>query len=286
MKRRHVNNTTNLCVYLSAVVLFFCSLAHAEGSKGYPLPLFRLDAEAPAPVPPAGPPVRLLVDGDFPPYSFTASSGAPAGLAVELALAACAELGVRCDVIARPFDQVFPALLSGEGDVIVTGPRLDEAALRQALMTRPYFRSLGRFAVQSGDALAVGDARSLSGKRIGVVKDTVHARWLETYYGNSEIVAFADESMAGEALRTGNIDTMFGDNVRLIYWVAGDVSRGCCRLLGGAYSDFDHFSRNLVFLTRLDRPDLRAAFDYGLDRSQKNGTTERIFNAYLPLSPW
>ena len=79
---------------------------------------------------------------------------------------------------------------------------------------------------------------------------------------------------------------IFGDNLRMIYWTAGESARGCCRLLGGAYTDFDHFSRNLAFLVRKDRPELRAAFDYGLDMAQKNGTTAKIFNAYVPLSPW
>ena len=63
-------------------------------------------------------------------------------------------------------------------------------------------------------------------------------------------------------------------------------SGGCCRLLGGAYSDFSEFSRNIAFLVRGERPDLRDAFDYGLDMAQKSGTTQKIFNAYVPLNPW
>ena len=178
------------------------------------------------------------------------------------------------------------ALERGEGDVIVSGPRLDEATLADANMTRPWFRLMGRFVVQSGNPLTDASPDSLSGKRIGVVKETTHAKWIETYYEDAEIVPFDDEASAGEALRTGNVDLIFGDNLRMIYWTAGESARGCCRLLGGAYTDFDHFSRNLAFLVRKDRPELRAAFDYGLDMAQKNGTTAKIFNAYVPLSPW
>lgn len=230
--------------------------------------------------------IRLLADGDFPPFSFASQTGGPSGLAVELALAACAEIKVRCEVSLLPFKELLPALIHGQGDAIISGPRIDEALLAAVQMTRPWFRTMARFAVQSGNPVKQPDIGSLKAKRVGVVKDTVHARWLETYYPKSEILAFDDEAKAGEALRTGNIDVLFGDNLRLIYWVAGPGSRGCCRLLGGAYSDFEAFSRNMAFLVDKSRPDLRTAFDYGLDMAQANGTTEKIFNAYVPLSPW
>ncbi|MCB1378608.1 MAG: transporter substrate-binding domain-containing protein [Alphaproteobacteria bacterium] len=231
-------------------------------------------------------PIRLLADADFPPFSFASQSGGPAGLAVELALASCAEARLRCEVTLMPGDTLLKALAAGEADAVISGPRIDEATLNVAAMTRPYFRTMGRFTVLSGNPLAGGDAASLYGKRIGVVKDTVHARWLETFYGNSDIVTFPGEADARTALRTGNVDAVFGDNLRTIYWVAGADSQGCCRLLGGAYSDFDHFSRNFAFLVRADRDDLRAALDYGLDMTEAKGLTSKIFNAYVPLSPW
>lgn len=282
----HVINTTNLWLFLVYLTLFLSVEAKAQAPDGYAFPEFRTVSASTPPELDPNVRVELLADADFPPYSFVAASGAPAGLTVELALAACREAKTRCHVTVRPFDELLPALGRGEAQVIITGPLLDEKVLQQASMTWPYFRILGRFTVLTGNPAKAGDAVTLAGKRIGVVKDTVHARWVETYYGNSNIISFDDELKAGEALRTGNVDAVFGDNLRLIYWVSGQASRGCCRLLGGAYSDFDHFSRNLAFLVRPDRPDLRAAFDYGLDMAQKNGTTAKIFNAYVPLSPW
>ncbi len=230
--------------------------------------------------------VRLLTDGDFPPFSFTTGNGTAAGIAVDLALAACAEIKLRCEVVMRPYGELADALARREGDVIVAGPRPDARLLAQALATRPWFRSLGRFAVPAASALTAGDVRSLGGKRVGMVKGTTHAAWLETYYSRSTLMAFASEAEAQEALRTGTVDAVFGDGLRLIYWIAGSAARGCCKLLPGAYVDRDYFSRSMVFLVRPDRDDLRAALDYGLDRLQGNGTTEKIFNSYVPLDPW
>lgn len=284
MNRRNVILASTLWLYCIA----FSALTVAETVAGYRLPGFRAVEAVSGQIPPVtgDGPVRLLADADFPPYSFASQTGGPSGLTVELALAACAEIKLRCEVSLRPFGELLAALERGEGDVIVSGPRIDEATLDSALMTRPWFRTMARFAAPAGTPLKQSDAVSLQGKRIGVTKDTVHARWLATYYRQSEVVAFESEAKAGEALRTGAVDVLFGDNLRLIYWVAGPVSRDCCRLLGGAYSDFDAFSRNISFLVNAGRPDLRAAFDYGLDMAQTSGATEKIINAYVPLSPW
>ena len=37
---------------------------------------------------------------------------------------------------------------------------------------------------------------------------------------------------------------------------------------------------------RRDRPELRAAFDYGLDQAQETGATAKIIRTYVPLPPW
>jgi polar amino acid transport system substrate-binding protein len=291
MKQSYFHRATTFWLCLAAVIIILVAStsapAQSQDAAAYKLPLFRhVETGTKAPQVAGNETMRLLADGDFPPFSFATGNGGAAGLAVELALAACAEIKLRCEVVLRSYGELAEALASGQGDVIVAGPRPDAKLLLRALATRPWFRSLGRFAVPAGSALAAGDVRSLGGKRIGMVKGTTHAAWLEKYYSRSTLMAFASEAEAQEALRTGNVDALFGDGLRLIYWIAGSASRGCCKLLPGAYMDRDYFSRGLVFMVRQDRDDLRAALDHGLDRLQGNGMTEKIFNSYVPLNPW
>ena len=252
----------------------------------YEPPLFRTVEEMPRPAIPENLPVKLIADADFAPYSFLSSTGSPAGLAVEIAIAACERALLRCTLEARPYGEILAALASGQADIAVTGPRLDPATLKAAQMTRPYFRIMARFAVAADSPLKAADAEALSGSTIGVAKDTVNARWLEAYYGGSYIQPVDTLAKAGDALKAGEVDAIFGDNLQTIYWVAGEVASQCCRLLGGAYSDFDFFSRNLAFLVRPGRPELRAAFDYGLDQAQTSGATAKIIRTYVPLPTW
>ena len=252
----------------------------------YQPPLFRSAEEQARPNLPDNLSVKLIADEDFAPYSFRSRTGSPAGISVEIAIAACEQARLACTVEVRPFAEILPALARGEADVAVTGPRLDEKTLEAARMTRPYFRIMGRFAVANASTLDAGSAASLAGRRVGVVKDTVHARWLSAYYASARITTFDDLAKAGAALKAGEIDALFGDNLQIIYWVAGEAAANCCRLLGGAYSDFDFFSRNLAFLIRRDRPELAQALDYGLDKAQATGATAKILRTYVPLDPW
>jgi len=261
--------------------------ALAQEKPGYRLPQFRqVQADVQMPAFPENTTLKLLTDADFPPYSFQARSGLPAGIAVEVAASACVEMKVTCEFILKPLPELLPALAAGEGDAVLMGPSLAEAATGGALVTRPWFRSLARFAVKSGSPIKEASATELAGKRIACLKNSAQETFLQTYFGQSELVCFDSEAEAMDALKGDKADLLFGDALRLIYWVNGTGSQGCCRLLPGAYSDLESFSRNLAFVVRNDRDDVRQAFDIALDRMQGNGATEKIFNAYVPLSPW
>jgi polar amino acid transport system substrate-binding protein len=286
MKRRRVNSATVCGLFLLLVVQPERVNSQESVPPAYEPPLFRAVEEQSRPDIPENLPVKLIADADFAPYSFLSSTGSPAGLSVELAVAACERARLRCTIEARPYGEILNTLQSGEADVAVTGPRLDPATLTAAQMTRPYFRVMARFAVPAASELQSADAEALSGSRIGVVKDTVHARWLEAYYGGSYIQPFDSLAAAGAALKAGEVEAIFGDNLQIIYWVSGEAAATCCKLLGGAYSDFDYFSRNLAFLVSPAKPELRAAFDYGLDQAQSSGATAKIIRTYVPLPPW
>jgi len=283
--RRYVKFSTSFRVFF-ATLLISQVVEAQEKQPAYQPPLFRSTEEQARPALPEQLAVKLIADEDFAPYSFRSRTGSPAGISVEIAIAACEQARLACTVEVRPFAEIMPALERGEVDVAVTGPRLDAGTLAASRMTRPYFRIMGRFAVPNTSTLDTASVSNLAGRRIGVVKDTVHARWLTAYYASTRITPFDDLAAAGTALKAGEIDALFGDNLQVIYWVAGEAASGCCRLLGGAYSDFDYFSRNLAFLARRDKPELAQALDYGLDKAQAAGSTAKILRTYLPLDPW
>lgn len=262
------------------------AVAQEGGNEGV-FPYFRhIDRGLTGPPPVTRPTVRLLADQDYPPFSFVDSAGKMTGISVDLALAACTRQRLTCEVEAKPFASLMPSLLAREGDAIITGLRLDAVMLERAAMTRPYFRSGGRFAVKKGSPLERPDVPTLAGRRVGVVSGSRHEAFLNAYFSRSAVQGFVSEAEMLAALKDGKIDAAFGDSLHLAYWFNGEASGGCCQALGATFMDPETISASLSFLTRNDDEALRLNFDYALDRLQETGETGAIFGRYLPSAIW
>jgi polar amino acid transport system substrate-binding protein len=270
--------------WVYSLMLVLAAVVHGEDAT---VPLFRnADKSQIIDAAPPKPSLRLLADADFPPFSYGTASGGAAGLSVDLGLFACGELKITCSVIMKPFHQLLPSLLRNEGDVIISGMKIDDKLMANATMTRPYFWSFGRFAVKRGSKLKASDAASLDGQTIGYVEGSAHGAWLEKYYSGATLTPFANEKEMHAALKTGKVEAIFTDNLRLVYWIDGSSANGCCATLGAPYVDRAFFSRNVAFILRRDDEATRKALDAALDRLQEKMTASEVIARYLPPGFW
>jgi polar amino acid transport system substrate-binding protein len=275
-----------LTVAVALLVVWPAELS-AQESKPQAFPGFRHVDQANAAIETSsGETLVLLADQDFAPWSFRDAEGRLQGLAVDIAQLACEEAGIKCDIKPAAYANLLQSLESGAAQGIVSGPKLDENLAAKFSLTRPYFQTLGRFAVRAGSPLSTPDVRSLAGRRIGFRGNSAHARFLETYYARSALVPFDTQALLLEGLRTGQVDVVFGDAVQLAFWLQGSASRGCCNFLGKAFVDRASFTRSLSFILRRDAADARVKLDAGLDRLELSGKTADVFSKYLPASLW
>jgi polar amino acid transport system substrate-binding protein len=230
--------------------------------------------------------VKLLTDNDFAPFSYVDGQGKLVGLSVEMARQACVLEHITCELVALPFVELVPKLLSGEGDAIISGLRTTPTLLEKITVTRPYYFSSARFIARLGTPFELPDVRTLAGRRIGYVKGTSHQAFLEKYYERSALTPFTSEAEMFEALRTGNLDAAFADTLHADYWMKGTNSRNCCANLGQAFYDRSSFSKGLTFQIRQDHESLRAHFDFALDQIEETGEAAKIMARYLPASPF
>lgn len=273
---------TSWRVYCCAEILVAVALLSAAFAQDN-IPQFRhVDAGAMVPVDTVNGEIKLLTDDDFAPFSFKNADGSVTGLAVEMAQASCAELRLKCVILAKPFSELLPALNSNEGDAIISGLRTTKEVMQQATMTRPYFFSRGQFIARLGTPFESPDIRTLAGRRLGFVKGTSHQAFLEKYYDRAALTPFDSEAALFENLRTGGLDVAFADSLHGQFWLKGSNARGCCATLGAGFIDRETFSRGLTFVMRRDHEVLRQNFDYALDRLQTNGTSTKIFAHYFP----
>lgn len=288
---RRASPVTSLAALLLVAALFYparaARAAAHDGPSAYRVPLFRhiVPGEQAPDVKKLGA-VRFLTESDFPPFSYLDASGRLAGFTVELTDAVCRELRLTCEFAVKPWSEIAPAMAHGEGDAVIAGMRITPDNAKRFDFTRPVYRPVARFAVRSQFKVKPPYVRTLAGKRIGVLAGSAHEAWLKQNFAHSNIRPFKTQTEAMEALRTGAIDAMFDDAVRLMFWLAGSEAHDCCRLAKGAFVDVASFSPPMTIAVARGNRRLLAALDYGLDRLQENGSYAAIFRRYFPVSPW
>jgi polar amino acid transport system substrate-binding protein len=229
--------------------------------------------------------VRFVADDSFPPFSYRDGDGALTGLNVSVADAICRELKLKCEFLVKPWDEAVESVAKGEADAVLSGLKMTPATLERFDFTAPYMRNVGRFAVRNQNQIASPDVKGLAGKRIGVIAGSAHEAWIKAHFPRSLVKPYRAEPEAGEALRTGAVDALFGDAYRLIFWVHGQSSRQCCRLLPGAFVEPGYFSAGISIAVRRGNRRLLDALDYGLDRLQTSGEFSRIYRKFFPEPP-
>lgn len=227
--------------------------------------------------------LRFVTDSDFPPFNFLDDDGILVGFNVDLARAICLELGLPCDVSARPWAELFPALKRREADAAIASHRITASALRAVDFTDRYFQTPARFAAlrdyEAGDITP----ERLEGKSIGVVKGSAHEAYLRVFFRDSPLELYDRSELAREALITGKVAYIFDDAASLVFWLNGTLSRGCCEFRGGPYTEPFYFGDGIaIALAKGDRQ-LKAQINVALQKVRASGRLDELVQRYFPM---
>ncbi len=231
------------------------------------------------------PRLRFLTTTDFPPFNFLDASGRLSGFHIDLARAICAELAVmdRCQIQALPWSELAPALEKGEGEAIIAGISVSAESRAQYAFSRPYLVFPARFVVANGKTIKEPVAEALRGARIGVVAGSAHERMLRANFPQLNAVTFAKQQLMTADLKSGKLDAMFGDGMRLGIWMASADAANCCRFGGGPYLSQEFLGNGLSIAAAKNRPELAGAFDYALQAISTKGTFSELYLRYFPV---
>ena len=274
-----------LAALLGALLMFWPAAARAGQNAPEAIPGFRhVDAALASRTLKPVSSIRFLLSPDFPPFVYRNANGALTGFSVAVAQSLCRDARINCAfAVVRP-EELTAALRDGRGDAILYGMRMTTKAFSTLDFTRPYMKALGAFACRKQTPVKAADARALAGKRIGVVKNTIHARWLKENYPHSRIQLMNSFRDAAEALRTAKTDAFFGDWLQMSFWTAGSASRDCCRLLPGWFPARAFAWNDLAIAVKRGDNALRDTLDRYLDNMQKDGRLTAIARRFLPAA--
>lgn len=226
--------------------------------------------------------IRFLTDSDFPPFHYTDEEGVLTGFNVDLARAICFELAATCDVQARAWGELLPALKRGLADAVIASHAITPTALNEVAFTDRYFFTPAWFAGRRGGAQIVPTPEGLEGKRIGVARGSAHEAYLKTFFRDSAIVPFENGDLARDALAEGKIDLIFDDGTSLVFWINGTLSRACCELKGGPYHEPKYFGDGVAIAVRKQDAQLKGLINQALRRIRESGRYEELILRYFP----
>jgi arginine/ornithine transport system substrate-binding protein len=233
-------------------------------------------APAASPVALAQEPLRIGVQNDRPPFSFTGDDGELLGFDVEIAWALCAVLETRCELVPLEFAGLIPALQESRIDAAVASMTVTDERSQLVDFTGKYYQASNRFVARRGTLSEVTPA-SLAGKIIGVRRATTHDRYLTDQYAAAADIrryGYADEIFIDLAL--GRLDLAFGDGITLTEsFLKTDLGAGF-ELVGPNVDDPRWFGRGEGIAVRKGDAALLARLNAALREILSDGTYQEI----------
>lgn len=228
--------------------------------------------------------IRFLTTSDFPPFNFMDQSNRVSGFHVDLARAICDELGIveKCQLQVLPWDELKTAMVSEQGDAIIAGLAVNADNRRDYLFTRPFLKLPARFIRLKSAVPENTGAQALAGRRVGVLDNSAHEALLRTYFPEIRPVVYSKAEFLFDGLKTGEVDAVFGDGVRLSFWLGSDAAAGCCGFFDGPYFAPAYLGEGLAIAVRRNSPDLAQAFDHALHALSRDGTMKELYLRYFP----
>jgi len=272
--------------FIAALLVLLAALSSAGAQDGPTIPQYWDERERLAtPDISSFARVRFLTTNDFPPFNFLDGSGRPAGFHVDLARALCAELDIAaiCQIQVIPWEELETALETGQGEAIIAGLGVTTETRERFAFTRPYLRFPARFVVQRGTTLAEPLHRTLNDQRVGVLEGSAHEAMLRDYFRDARPVTYTRQGWMMRDLREGRIDAVFGDGMRLSFWLGSPETEACCRFAGGPYLSAEYLGIGLAIATRREDEPLARAFDYALREMSVNGRFAELYLRHFPI---
>jgi polar amino acid transport system substrate-binding protein len=225
--------------------------------------------------------LRVVTEGDYPPFNYFDEEGVLTGFNVDLARALCLELNVTCDIQVKAWEALLPAAAKGEADAVIAGHIVSSKALKSVDFTDRYFHTAARFSGRrEGDKPEI-TPDGVEGRRIGIVKGTVHEAYLSEFFRLGRLVAFETPELARDALMQKSVDLLFDDGISLALWLNGTASKECCELRGGPFLEPRFFGDGLAIAVPKSDPQLRGQLNSALKRVRASGRFDELVLQYF-----
>jgi polar amino acid transport system substrate-binding protein len=228
--------------------------------------------------------LRFVTESDYPPFNYYDEDGSLTGFNIDLARAICAELGVTCEINPAEWDSLVKSVQAEEADAIMASLAITPKTIQQVDFTDGYYATPAKFVTQTASPITDVTPEALEGIKIGVAKDTAHERYLRDFFSKSQIVTFETDDALRNALKSGEVQAMFGDAISMMFWINGQDAAGCCQFRGRGFLESRYFGEGVGIAVAKSNIRLKEVLNYALARVRASGRFEELLLRYFPLA--
>lgn len=227
-------------------------------------------------------PLRVGVEGAYPPFSEKTASGELIGFDIDIANEICARLNRECVLVEQDWDGIIPALLAKKYDAIIASMSITDERKKKVDFTNKYYNTPAKFASKEG---AFGDdsPSTLAGKSIGVQRGTIHDDYVSAVYKDSDIKRYGTQDEVYLDLTAGRLDAILADSLAISDgFLKTDQGQGYA-FFGNDHTDRKYFGDGAGIAVRKGEDDLRLAINKAIADIRADGTYVKLMEKYFDI---
>lgn len=242
------------------------------------LALWTAACVSPAPAPhPELTSLRVGFAPNYPPICMTDDAGRPAGLEADFAIALADELGCPLEFVPLEFGQLFPALLGGRVDILMSGLTVTPTRAYKMRFCKPYLSNPLVAATRTGRARTYASASQMlaSTAFIGVLRDTYAETFVARHFQRARPVPISHYDEVPQDL-ADNRYSLYVDDLAAILELAAKYP-GVLEVI-----PYPLQQQDIAWAVHPNNPALLSAANAALDKWKANGRLDALLDRWLP----
>ena len=228
--------------------------------------------------------VRIGTDATYPPFESQDSSGKIVGFDVDVGMAACEAVSLKCEFSNQDWDGIIPALLAGKIDAILSS-MITEERLKTIDFSDKVYNTPPAIAVPKDSPITSVDLSAFDGKSVGVQSSTTHAAYAEQELKGADVKYYKTADDYKLDLSSGRLDAAMDDVVVLSEWLK-TPDGACCKLLGTLKLVPEIHGKGTGIGVRKEDTDLKELFNKGIAAIRANGKYKEINDKYFDFDAY
>jgi polar amino acid transport system substrate-binding protein len=164
----------------------------------------------------------------YPPFSSKDASGKWVGFEIDLMDAVCAQMKAKCELVETAWDGIIPALQGNKIDVIWSSMSITGERKQVINFTDKYYNTPAVIIGAKAQPVTIdfNNPESVKGKIFGAQTSTIHANFLQKYFGKDATIKLYDtQDNANADLVAGRVDLVMADSIALADFLKSDQGK-------------------------------------------------------------